>query len=724
MKNIRISIDAPILPTNSGLTHSATSYQIAKFPDFNNPEFIIKESLLDDVNLLEYRTELEIDNEDTIYVRTKYHFIDANDVEKQSNWSRITPINGNQKGFKLSDVIINTPIISYEIISNNIKVTTSEMKMYVGSGSHISTSWRITDSDGHIVYDRKEDKDNLTNIVINNILKDGKSYVIEAKHHNSTYNESNYGRKLLMNYNTDYNLYDLELLGDITKDRKQYFKLKLYTTNFLNMDIVVRDISGTVIKSLYNTSTLVNYITLDNMNLYSSYEIFVRIKLTDGNITSYKKVYSNILNKNMLVKHNPFIEYLNKYDYTNDYLTNGISASSAREMYDGKILSTDYLTNTISLYKFENTSLIKLKEVISLGSELTIDYVNILPLHNGDIVINYSTTDSQNYNKSIFKKYSYDPIKLILTEVNSITRNNELYSTSLNNSAVVSDEDYIYYIPSTEVVGDVKVNLSLYRLRVGSFVFEKVTDLPFNAIRNVSIFRDNNNGIYVVGGSYEDKYTAENELYWTRDNNSIYKLNTSNSTLEEITALPTEYSTSIYCMHSFLRRDGKIVIFNSVHNGESLGNHDVLIYDTESNNFEIGNIDNNLNIPFRNNIILLNGNIVRISSLPNDPQKSFTYICNTKTLSDLNIVNDTIELITDLVVNDGEIINIESAYNYDTITIIGTGILKWVDKESVREFTSSDLIVTRNTVMTQAEFDAGNYSNVFVLDGVTFVVEN
>ncbi len=724
MKNIRISIDAPILPTNSGLTHSATSYQIAKFPDFNNPEFIIKESLLDDVNLLEYRTELEIDNEDTIYVRTKYHFIDANDVEKQSNWSRITPINGNQKGFKLSDVIINTPIISYEIISNNIKVTTSEMKMYVGSGSHISTSWRITDSDGHIVYDRKEDKDNLTNIVINNILKDGKSYVIEAKHHNSTYNESNYGRKLLMNYNTDYNLYDLELLGDITKDRKQYFKLKLYTTNFLNMDIVVRDISGTVIKSLYNTSTLVNYITLDNMNLYSSYEIFVRIKLTDGNITSYKKVYSNILNKNMLVKHNPFIEYLNKYDYTNDYLTNGISASSAREMYDGKILSTDYLTNTISLYKFENTSLIKLKEVISLGSELTIDYVNILPLHNGDIVINYSTTDSQNYNKSIFKKYSYDPIKLILTEVNSITRNNELYSTSLNNSAVVSDEDYIYYIPSTEVVGDVKVNLSLYRLRVGSFVFEKVTDLPFNAIRNVSIFRDNNNGIYVVGGSYEDKYTAENELYWTRDNNSIYKLNTSNSTLEEITALPTEYSTSIYCMHSFLRRDGKIVIFNSVHNGESLGNHDVLIYDTESNNFEIGNIDNNLNIPFRNNIILLNGNIVRISSLPNDPQKSFTYICNTKTLSDLNIVNDTIELITDLVVNDGEIINIESAYNYDTITIIGTGILKWVDKESVREFTSSDLIVTRNTVMTQAEFDAGNYSNVLVLDGVTFVVEN
>lgn len=724
MKNIRISIDAPILPTNSGLTHSATSYQIAKFPDFNNPEFIIKESLLDDVNLLEYRTELEIDNEDTIYVRTKYHFIDANDVEKQSNWSRITPINGNQKGFKLSDVIINTPIISYEIISNNIKVTTSEMKMYVGSGSHISTSWRITDSDGHIVYDRKEDKDNLTNIVINNILKDGKSYVIEAKHHNSTYNESNYGRKLLMNYNTDYNLYDLELLGDITKDRKQYFKLKLYTTNFLNMNIEVRDISGTVIKSLYNTSTLVNYITLDNMNLYSSYEIFVRIKLTDGNITSYKKVYSNILNKNMLVKHNPFIEYLNKYDYTNDYLTNGISASSAREMYDGKILSTDYLTNTISLYKFENTSLIKLKEVISLGSELTIDYVNILPLHNGDIVINYSTTDSQNYNKSIFKKYSYDPIKLILTEVNSITRNNELYSTSLNNSAVVSDEDYIYYIPSTEVVGDVKVNLSLYRLRVGSFVFEKVTDLPFNAIRNVSIFRDNNNGIYVVGGSYEDKYTAENELYWTRDNNSIYKLNTSNSTLEEITALPTEYSTSIYCMHSFLRRDGKIVIFNSVHNGESLGNHDVLIYDTESNNFEIGNIDNNLNIPFRNNIILLNGNIVRISSLPNDPQKSFTYICNTKTLSDLNIVNDTIELITDLVVNDGEIINIESAYNYDTITIIGTGILKWVDKESVREFTSSDLIVTRNTVMTQAEFDAGNYSNVFVLDGVTFVVEN
>jgi len=724
MKNIRISIDAPILPTNSGLKHSATSYQIAKFPDFNNPEFIIKESLLDEVNLLEYRTELEIDNEDTIYVRTKYHFIDDNNVEKQSNWSRITPINGNQKGFKLSDVIINTPIISYEIISNNIKITTSEMKMYVGSGNHISTSWRITDSDGHIVYDRKEDRDNLTNIVINNILKDGKSYVIEAKHHSNTYNESNYGRKLLMNYSTGYNLYDLELLGDITKDRKQYFKLKLYTTNFLNMDIEVRDILGTVIKSLYNTSTLVNYITLDNMNLYSSYEIFVRIKLSDGNVTSYKKVYSNILSKNMLVKYNPFIEYLNKYDYTNDYLTNGISASSTREMYDGKILSTDYLTNTISLYKFENTSLIKLKEVISLGSELTIDYVNILPLHNGDVVINYSTTDSQNYKKSIFKKYNYDPIKLILTEVNSITRDNELYSTSLNNSAVVSDEDYIYYIPSTEVVGDVKVNLSLYRLRTGSFVFEKVTELPFNAIKNVSIFRDNNNSIYVLGGSYGDKYTSENELYWTRDNNSIYKLNTSNSTLEEITTLPIEYSTSVYCIHSFLRRDGKIVMFNSVHNGESLGNHSVLIYDAENNSFEISNIDNNLNIPFRNNIILLNGNIVRISSLPNDPQKSFTYICNTKTSSDLNIVDDTIELNTDLVVNDGEIINIESAYSYDTITIIGTGILKWVDKNSVREFTSSDLIVTRNTVMTQTEFDAGNYSNVFVLDGVTFVVEN
>lgn len=86
------------------------------------------------------------------------------------------------------------------------------------------------------------------------------------------------------------------------------------------------------------------------------------------------------------------------------------------------------------------------------------------------------------------------------------------------------------------------------------------------------------------------------------------------------------------------------------------------------------------------------------------------------------------EIINELVINPGEIINIENAYEYSSVRILGTsnvdtGILRWRDGDIVREYKYSDLLITRDTVMTQADYDAGNYSNVFVLDGYTLTIE-
>lgn len=721
-KRIRIAVGKPVLAENSGLTHSGTSYQVAKFPDFDKPENILFEDLNNNIDKLNIYVIVDSDDYKNLFIRTRYHFTKSDGTIIDDNWSRVIPVNSKQKGFKISNIIIDTPSIDYEVNGEHLTIKTTDFSMYYGPGKHISTSWRVRDNNNVIIYERLEDKDNLTSILLHNVLEFGKSYILEAKHHSDINNESNWGKFPLLNYVNNYNLFDLELIGDLTYNRKQFFKLKLYTSSFNSLDIEVRSARGEVINKLYDTKQLVNFIRMEQMFVNQHYEIYARIKFSDGKATEYKMVYSNLLNDNHTVNYNPFTKYIGKYTKTNSYFTNGISASNTEELYDGNIIFTDFFTDTLSLYRYNGKDLVKLKELAHLETNLKIDYVNIKQLRGGDILVNYMCTQPDNYKRTVFKIFEYDPIKLELKLVHTINRPFEKYSTALNNSLVIDKGDNVYYIPACEIdKNGNNIPLSLYNLNPRTGEVTKKQTLPGNIMRNATIVMDIDDIVYIMGGSTEDKFINGNEKTWVRENDIIYRYNKTINKIEEHRSLNGIMDPNVYTIHPVLRRDGVIALFNGVHNGPAVGNNDVVLYDVFNDNIYLSNIDNSYDVPFRTFIVKNSGDIVRISSLEHDPQVSMTYVANTMKLSEIENV-DNVTYDKNLVVKDGELITIESPYNYDSIRIEGTGKLVWMDKDVARTITSSTYIATRSGIMSRTDWEALEYEDLLVLDGVNFVL--
>ena len=713
MKHIRIAVDAPVLQASINLTHYATSYQIAKFPDFSNIDNIIHESIDNEINLLDYRVELDISDDDTVYIRNKYHFKDIDNNIKNSNWSRITPVSGLQKGFKLSNSMVVTPKVSYSISKNNIMLRTEPMRMYTGVGIHLSTSWKIITTDNKVVYNRVKDSDNLTMLIIPNTLDLDKGYTVEVIHHTTTNNDSLPGKLFIFEYNKYHNILDIEFIGNMVIDRKFFYKIKLFTYGFKHIDIEIRDIRNNVVKSIYNSNDYSGYILLDDMLVDNEYVVYSRITLNNNEVINYREVYRGYLHSNKLVVCNN-TDYLNKFSYGTDMITGGEVTFTTREHYDNTILLPDPYSDNIGVYEYTDNVFTKLFNIY-IGSGNKRD-INIIPLPTGDILVNY-------YENSIGNKYvilNYNPIKLTYGIHNTFIRPNEFGSTANNGSLIVTNDNIAYYVANEED----ETNLSIYSLDIYNGTFTKVNDLPFTAITNVSLVTDCDNNIYIFGGSISHTVDDDFRAVYTRENNNIYKYNINTNTFEIVAVFPDYYSINIYSIQSFLRKDGKIVMFNSVSSGTELGNHNTLVFNPKTYGFELYDTDNNLNIPFKSNIVFNNGNILRVSRILQDPQKVMTYIANTLIDSEVVDITDTVNVNTNLVVNSGENITVFNPYNYDSINISGTGTLTWDDNGTIRVFTSDILVVTRDTSMTQAEYDAGGWSEVFILTDVRFVIEN
>ena len=74
-KRIRIAVGKPVLAENSGLTHSGTSYQVAKFPDFDKPENygrIYGKELAGKHNLIQIEIPEYYESKDPFQFRTKH----------------------------------------------------------------------------------------------------------------------------------------------------------------------------------------------------------------------------------------------------------------------------------------------------------------------------------------------------------------------------------------------------------------------------------------------------------------------------------------------------------------------------------------------------------------------------------------------------------------------------------------------------------------------------
>lgn len=732
LKKIKMTTTEMVFPPNSGLKHTATSWQISKSIDFDIRENIMVESLNDTVNLLEYKTNIDIDDNTPLYGRHMMH-ISKNGVPVQVTWSRICPFNSNMKGIKINNFMVRTPRIEATVKESALDVVGNNFSMFSGTGDHYSTHWALRSSYGEDVFVRNNDRTNLTTLHLDNIIESNKAYVVEAKYVNEFNNESFRGKDLILNFSSDLELFEIDLPEEFIADRKFYYRIKLYTSQHIKHDIEIRDRDGNVVKSKYNVNELVDYFMLDNMKVYNEYHVFGRITFEDGKVTPYKEVYSALLLPNTVTPYKPFVEYLGMLDKGSYYPTGGMVCFTTRETYDGKIFIPAFEGDKLNIYqaftnKIQKISMVILKDVYNFYYEAHMDHINILQLPNHDIIVDLVSYDTIGHKWTKFYKFAWNPIKLEFTLEGELQRENEKYCTAIANSIGVLNDNTIVYVPGfyTETKNEVRSLLPLIIVNSDTMTIKETIALPFDAKYNVSLVVDKDDNIFIFGGSEENKYDKahNNAEYWERANNNVYKFDIETKEFEEVAELPAEWSTDISVMQAFLRLDGKIAIFNATYSGPGIVSQDTLVFDPSNYTFAIEKTDMDWDIPFRSNVVYRNGNIGRVSYKTLDPQKSYTYISNTKNEDTIVKIEGSDKDVTDLVVDDGKIVNLEDLYPYDTITIKGTGLIRWFRPQGIVELTSADLIVTRDKTMTELEFENGRYRNVLVLEGVDFTVES
>jgi len=789
---IKVSVDKPI-PTNGGeFVHISTNWQVSRVPNFTLTNQLIAQSLDDKVNLLEYRPDVDIVTNGSVYARVQYNFLNKIDnTTSSSNWSKIIPINSNQKGIKMSGTVVATPSVKVNIAYNgvdfsNLVLEGSDFLLYTGAGKHQSTTWRIKDIDGNELWSRVDEEVYLTNIEVDSsFLEADKIYLVTAEY-NTDVNISSLEGKALLNTNTNTNnLFNLKLVDDLVAGRRTYFELFINVRNYASVDIIIKDNNGITVDSNLNQITRTPYIDNANLLPYHKYTILARIKLRDGSYTNYSIVESLICKNNNILPMDPLVKYLDKYDFTQELQTRGPIVTSSIELYNNDILSVKHDDN--SIYR----SVLCDGKLKDMGPILTIDtfkgmmeksYFNMIPLKDGRILIDYNAirrvdmTDpmipdsirtvmnankldtfeykdivvvrditnvtnnitqvsSSNAGRELatfrprFNLYQYNPITKVLTLENTIVRDDELYGTSPSNS-IAQYGNKMYYIPTMQTTGqdsEVLIDLEMKILDLDTFVITSVP-LPVKIKAYATLF-NSNGSIYLAGGSSTVK-TLTTE--WTRDNNNIFQLNVNTGSWTNVGVFPAAVSPTIYALASYIRKDGKVIFFNNVTDGSSVGNQRTIILDPTTYKITVSDNDTPDDMIYRNAIQLQNGNIIRISTRTLDPQLVYTYISDTENGSNLT-VNDTVDLILDLKVPIGTQLEVEDLHRYNTVQVEGTsdantGELKWVKDGVEYLFHWNDLIVTRDMVIQQNlypnQYDYNSYNSITIIDDVSLDIYN
>lgn len=726
MKTVRINCYKPFLPEDGTITHKATSYRLSKGIDFNEPSNIVLENLNDKVNKYAWEVQVDVPEEQVLYCIVKFTFsavtpVGTKDIE--SDWSSIITISNKNNELYLSDSIIETPEVNVTVNEKDITISSGDFKMWNGMGLHTASSFLIKDTDNIDINSRLNDEDNLKSITIENNLEQGKIYLTKVKHHSSGNGVGNYGNNFIVNQDYESKLFAFQAPEDFVINRKFYYRIKLYLSNFKSYDLDIRNVDNHTVFKLENQTQLVKYFLVDTNSFspMSRYNVYLRLNLEDGRSTEYEQVKELICLKNTLVPYIPSTYYPNSYNTYGPYPTNGIACMTTRELFDGCIVIPDSYTSTISLYKKNGDAIAIVKTIYQFERSTNVKYINIIQLPNRDILLDLVLYTEGRQSITKFMLFDYNPIKYEFKLLGEIERPEERYTTSITNSLVVNKQGKIYYIPSylTDKKTEERQHLKLKELKITYNEDDTVkkfeildTDLPVPITANPGLMIDRNDQVYFFGGSYVNRYNKKDkEEYWLLDNRKVFKV-TDTKQFEEVATIPDDVPNEAYALQPFLRLDGEIVLFNATYSGTGVNFNKFTNFDPNTNKFTLYDVNGTITVPFRNNLVFRSGDIYRISSKEKDPQVVFTYNTNMSHGSDVSA-----EGITDLVVNDGEVIFTEDLYKYASITILGTGILKWVRPQGITELTSTTWIVTKDTKILEIDLRKAKYDSILVLDG-------
>ena len=306
MKRINISVIPPVLlPSN--LLHIGTEYKVSKDVLFIEDELLVNE--VSETNLFEKKFSLDIGNEDTFYVVTRYKYLVLDEtgnpklengemVYKFGTPSMITPFKGNQEGVRISDTIIKTPKVRIETtteLSNKeqLVITTSEFEMFSSIGQHKYSTYVITDLEGKVLFKRELDEDNLTRLILPKEINILDNLIIYASHHSDTNATSNYGTYVNMTTNK-LPRYLVEMYGELWVGVDAQFSIKLINALYTNCKLDVYE--ENVLKSTYNNIRDFAFIPTSDYIENKVYNFKFTITSTNG--LEYEYTISKIARKN------------------------------------------------------------------------------------------------------------------------------------------------------------------------------------------------------------------------------------------------------------------------------------------------------------------------------------------------------------------------------------------------------------------------------------------
>lgn len=764
VRDLQILPEIPIIPTGSGMRHIATSYEVGRSPYFetvgNNvrkEEDIIVSNIEDTVNLKRYTTQIAGITEDTeLYARFKLHFdITTSDGTRRadSGWSSVVNLKGDMEGFKVSDVILATPRLFITKDSTGtrdvIKIESSPMEVFIGYGNHDSTTWTITDSDGKILFQRKYSKELLTELVIDEAdYAYNKVFIIKCQHHSTTNATSNPGVYVYNAALDQRNLYTLTPESELIAGRKLLTSVVLHINRFVSIDVVIKNKEDTIISESLNNTNLYPKVNIPADIVDGEiYYIWSRIQYEAGLYSAWQLDAVLVGKSNKILDINPNTEYEDGYLYSQKIIQPGVKYLMSKELVNqgGFVLpkSDTEVFKGLAYYRVESGLLTYIDDIqgtenVGSNKPLSNWSTNIVPLYNGDVIINrtelQSDKDKEGLGKSVFLKYEVDTQNVSFTLKGSANPIKQLGSTGVSGSMVATIDNNIYYVPHKEGTFTTPTKLALYKLDTNTMTTSKEMDLPFEAFSYVSMCLLSNKEFLVLGGVSKTELDKANPKDMVRTNQFIYKYNIDTQEFTKIGDLSTSGTSSWYNVHAVMRKDGKVAIFNNSEGAGVAENQKIILFDPKTetvtdlnNDFEDGRM-------YLRTLVADNGNIYRISSAPLDPQEVYIY----KTKGYANVSNGSADIqtnvITDLVVPAGRTVVIDNPYKYTTITIEGkvddgtTGTLVWVSGTKRTEYKADTLFITKTMVLYNDNVDEltkdKKWKNIVLLDGVHMEVNS
>ena len=737
MITINPIIPAEFLPSKSIL---ATAWEVSKQPIFSIENYIVGRLALNTVNKtsatfsIDESTLLSKD----LFVRVQYKFTDGTVSDFTDGFAYEIPdfigymYTSNIRIPKVT-AYLNYVVVNESTVECSLYLKSNAFRDFNSMTEHAYTIWKLVRDDGIVVFEKTAhflaNPENLYEVEIpTNLLEDEVSYTI-----NCQYNGKNDAISGILNYKFQSFLsntyFKTVVMSEFTSGRITYLKVDPKTTQFKGVNFTLEDSQGNVVIEALNQETVFPRLAVPN-NLVNGeiYTLKGYLTLQNGNTTPVETIGTFLIKDSLLYLYNESLVVPDVVSSLGTIQTGINNSLSSIQMDDGIILIGNNVTKTINKYRMVDGKLVYVGVALTIedSENIGILNLNIMKMYNGKVVINfgYNTKFATN-NGNVFRVYTYNSADQSFTLLNQLRFPNMGNGTASSTSMITTPNNDIYFIPSYALdANGVRESLKIYKIKYSTFTVEKTIDLPFVAKQNVSLVPTKNVNEYLIIGGSENRYEVDGQMTWKRENQTVYKLNSSNDTVLPFGLELFDEGTGIYAidpyyysLQGYVRADGKVALYNSSVDGPKMKLQNVFILDTDTKVVTQHNLDVSDEDVYKSSIRLNDGSVLRISSTYTGTDKVLIYPASLG-----SITNPGIEVVTGkLVVHVGETKYLTEV-NFDKIVIegdsptnTGTLILLIAGKEFVYNY--GTIILGKTQTLTAEE--KGKYSQVVVVNNST-----